>query len=168
MTLIGRLRLERHYYHGAACGQGFCPWDDVLGLTASALSPAREEMVCLAGVQASFAEASQKTLPKLANLRVAESTVERTTEAAGQRVGEAGAAGRTFGPQRDWAWHKDAEGKTVAYVAVDATGVGQQGLGGLQADGRMVNVGVIYKPVPEDRAGWADPVASRRPAWQAR
>jgi hypothetical protein len=166
--LIGSLRLERHYYHCGTCGQGFCPWDDVLGLTPLAFSPAAEEIACLAGVAASFAEASTMTLPKLAGLRVAESTVERTTEAAGQRVAVAGAAGQTFGPQRDWAWHKDAEGKTVAYIAADATGVGQQGPGGVAAEGRMANVGVIYNPVPEERAQWANPAAARRPDWQAR
>jgi len=166
--LIGTLRLERHYYHCPACHQGFCPWDEVLGLTPAALSPAAEEVTCLAGVQASFAEASEKTLPKLAGLHLGESTVERTTEAAGQRVAEALAAGQTFGPPRDWAWHQDADGKAVAYIAADATGVGQQGPGGTKADGRMANVAVLYNPVPDDPAAWANPAARRRPAWQAR
>src|SRR5262249_52889122 len=127
VTLIGALRLERHYYHCPACQQGFCPWDEVLGLTAAALSPAADEVTCLAGVQACFAEASARPLPKLVGLHLGESTVERVTEAAGQRVREALAAGQTFGPPRDWAWHKDADGRTVAYIAADATGVGQQG-----------------------------------------
>ena len=166
--MIGTLRLERHYYHCRACQQGFCPWDDVLGLTPAALSPAAEEVTCLAGVQASFAEASTKTLPKLAGLRLGESTIERTTEAAGQRVTQALAAGQTFGPAQDWAWHKDADGQTVAYIAADATGVGQQGPGGAKADGRMANVAVLYNPVPEDRQAWANPAARRRPEWQAR
>ena len=56
--------------------------------------------------------------------------MERATEAAGQRVGERLAAGETFGPARDWAWHKDAEGQTCAYVSLDLTGVGMQGPGG--------------------------------------
>jgi hypothetical protein len=55
----------------------------------------------------------------------------------------------------------------VAYVAVDATGVAQQGPGGAAADGRMAPVGMIYNPVPEDRARWANP-AGPRPPWQAR
>jgi hypothetical protein len=66
-----------------------------------------------------------------------------------------------------WAWHKDAEGKAVAYVSVDATGVGQQGPGGHTAKGRMAYVGMIYNPVPEKRARWADPEGAR-PDWQAR
>lgn len=168
VTLIGTLRLERHYYHCPTCQQGFCPWDEVLGLTPQALSPAAEEVTCLAGVQASFAEASVKTLPKLAGLHLGESTVERTTEAAGERVAEALTAGRTFGPKRDWDWHKDADGKTVAYIAADATGVAQQGPDGAKAEGRMANVAVLYNPVPEERAAWAQPAANRRPVWQAR
>jgi hypothetical protein len=166
--LIGTLRLERHYYHCPHCHQGFCPWDAVLGLTPAALSPAAEEVTCLAGVQASFAEAREKTLPKLAGLHLGESTVERATEAAGERVRDALAAGRTFGPAQDWAWHKDADGKTVAYIAADATGVGQQGPGGVKADGRMANLAALYNPVPDDRAAWANPAARQRPPWQAR
>jgi hypothetical protein len=164
---MGDVRLQRHYYHCRHCARGFCPWDAVLRLTPAALSPAADEVVCLAGVQASFAEASARTLPKLAGLRVSESTVERATEGAGRRVGEALAGGQTFGGARDWAWHKDAEGKAVAYVSVDATGVGQQGPGGKAAEGRMAVVGLIYNPVPERRADWADP-RGPRPPWQAR
>jgi hypothetical protein len=73
-------------------------------------------VACVAGVQGSFAEASEKVLPKLAGLRLAESTVERTTEAAGLRLAATQRAGQSSGPLQDWAWHKDAEGKTVAYV----------------------------------------------------
>ena len=89
----------------------------------------------MAGVQSSFAEASKKTLQRMTGLRLSESTVERTTEAAGQRLEKALAASATFGPPQPWAWHKDAEGKSVAYVSADATGVGQQGPGGAKADG---------------------------------
>src|SRR5439155_4701807 len=102
-----------------------------------------------------------------AGLRVGESTAERATEAAGARLAQAQAAGRTFGASKDWAWHKDAEGRTCAYVSVDATGVGQQGPGGAKAEGRMATVGMIYHPVPEDRGRWANPCGPR-PTWQAR
>jgi hypothetical protein len=131
-------------------------------------SPAVEEVACLAGVQTSFAEAAQRVLTRLTGLRLSESTLLRATEDAGQRVAAAQAAGQTFGQAQAWAWHKDAQGQTVAYVAVDATGVGIQGPGGAKAEGRMVTVGMIYNPVPEDRACWANPNAARRPPWQAR
>jgi len=167
LSLLGALRLRRHYYRCRHCNKGTFPLDQMLGLRAGDLTPAADEVVCLAGVQASFAEAAAKTLPRMAGLRVGESTVERATEAAGLRVAEAQAVGQTFGPQQPWAWHKDAEGKTVAYVAVDATGVGMQGANGAEAEGRMAYVGMVYNPVPDRREQWADP-SGARPTWQAR
>lgn len=167
MSLFGSVRCRRHYYYCPHCRRGHCPWDQTLGLTAQDLTPAVEQLVSLAGLLSSFAEAAQKVLPPLAGLRVAASTVERTTEAVGQRLGEALAASQTFGPAHDWAWHRDAEGKTVAYVGADATGVGQQGEGGVKAEGRMANVAMLYNPVPEERPRWARPKGPR-PAWQAR
>lgn len=167
LTLLGAVRFRRHYYCCRACRRGVSPLDQTLGLTAADLTPAADEVVCLAGVQDSFAIAAAKVLARLAGLGVSESTAERATEAAGQRLAQAQAAGVTFGPAGAWAWHKDAEGKAVAYVSVDATGVGQQGPGGQAAEGRMAYVGLIYNPVPEDRRQWAAP-AGPRPAWQAR
>jgi hypothetical protein len=67
-----------------------------------------------------------------------------------------------------WAWHRDAEGKTVAYVVVDATGVPQQGPDGSTGESRMANVGVIYNPVPEDPTRWATLAVGPKPTWQAR
>lgn len=167
LTLLGAVRFRRHYYSCPDCGRGVSPLDEVLGLSAADLTPAADEVVCLAGVQDSFAVAAAKVLTRLSGLRVSESTAERATEAAGARVAAAQAAGATFGPPTPWAWHKDAEGQTVAYVSVDATGVGQQGPQGTAAEGRMAYVGRIYNPVPDDRQQWARP-DGRRPEWQAR
>jgi hypothetical protein len=168
VSLLGAVRVERPYYPCAACGQGSCPWDTVLGVTATALSPGAEEVACIAGVQSSFAEASTKVLPKLAGLQLAESTVERTTEATGGRLAAAQTAERREEAAQAWAWHKDAEGKTVADVAVDATGVPQQGREGAKAESRMANVAVLYNPVPADPARWASPAVGPEPTWQAR
>jgi hypothetical protein len=132
------------------------------------VSPAVEEVACIAGVHSSFAEASEKVLPKLAGLELAESTVERTTEAAGQRLAIRQRGEGDPEAVHEWAWHKDAEGKTVAYVAVDATGVPQQGSAGGKAESRMANVAVIYNPVPENPRRWATPAVGPKPTWQAR
>lgn len=118
-------------------------------LSADTLTPAAREVVCLVGISSSFAEGSTAALPKLTGLHLSESTVERTTELVGSDVGGRLASGEVFGAARDWGWHKDAEGKTCAYVSLDATGVGQQGPDGAQAEGRMVTVAMIYNPVPE-------------------
>jgi hypothetical protein len=118
-------------------------------LTASDLTPAAEEQVSLAGTLTSFAEAAQKVLPRMTGLRLAESTAERTTEAAGQRLRRQRAAGQTFGRTRDWPWSTDAKGRTCAYVSVDATGIGMQGEKGTAAEGRMAYVGLVYCPGAE-------------------
>jgi len=114
VSLLGPLRLERPYSHCSACGQGFCPWDAELGVRAATLSPAAAEVACVAGVQPSFAEARAKVLPKLAGLRLAESRVERSTEAAGERLAAVQASGQAGAPAQEWAWHREREGKTVA------------------------------------------------------
>jgi hypothetical protein len=85
----------------------------------------------------------------MAGLRLAESTAERTAEAAGQRLGRRRAAGGTFGAARDWRWPRDARGRMVAYLSADATGVGMQGPGGAAAEGRMAYVGLVYAPGAE-------------------
>ena len=142
------MRLERAYYHCRHCGQGHWPWDTTLRLSVQRLTPAAQEVTALAGVQESFGKAAGRTLRKLAGLRLCESTVERTTEAAGARLGRRLGAGAAFGPRRPWAWHEDATGRTCAYVSLDATGVLMQGPGAAKVEGRMVQVGMIYNPRP--------------------
>jgi len=141
--------LKRAYYYCPQCHAGHCPWDALLRLTTGDLTPAAEELVSLAGTLTSFAEAADKVLPRMAGLRLAESTAERTTEAAGQRLHQKRVAGVTFGVARDWPWPTDAQGRTCAYVSVDATGVGMQGEKGAAAEGRMAYVGLVYCPGAE-------------------
>jgi hypothetical protein len=127
-----------------------CPWDREVGLTAKRLTPAAERVVSLAGLLAdSFAEAAAKILPELSGLRVGESTAQRTTEAAGRRLGDCLAAGHTLGQPVAWKWHRDAQGRRCAYVTADAISVPQQASGGGAADSRMPWVALIYNPVPE-------------------
>ena len=113
------------------------------------LTPASEEIVSLAGILGSFADGAERVLQKMAGLRLSESTVERTTEAAGQRLAQRLAEGRSIGPTRDWAWQTDALGRRCAYVSLDATGVRQQGPDGEHAEGRMAYVGMVYNPDSE-------------------
>lgn len=126
-------------------------------MSADSLTPAAREVVTLAGILSSFAEGGTAALPKLTGLRLGESTVTRTTEAVGRELGTRLGAGETFGTARDWPWHKDAEGKTCAYVSLDATGVARQGPNGAKAEGRMVTVAMVYNPVPETRDRHARP-----------
>lgn len=120
--------------------------------------------MCLAGIQESFGKAAERTLRKLAGLRLSESTVERTTESAGTRLGERLQAGEVFGPKQTWEWNQDATGQSCAYVSLDATGILMQGEGGAKAEGRMVSVGMIYNPQPrqEDEEALSKPCAAVR------
>lgn len=150
MSLLGPVTVRRAYYHCRRCGEGLFPWDQEVGLTPKRLTPGAERAVSLAGLLTdSFEEAAEKVLPELSGLRLSETTVQRTTEAAGERLGEHLDQGKVLGGPTPWNWHQDAEGKTCAYVSADATGVRQQASGGGSAEGRMPYVGMIYNPVPE-------------------
>jgi hypothetical protein len=147
-SLVGEIRLARGYYHCEHCGQGHFPWDELLRLSPQRMTPAAQEVTALAGIQESFGKAAERTLYKLAGMRVCESTVERTTEAAGERLGKQLEQGVVFGDKHTWEWNRDARGKRCAYVSLDATGILMQGPNGAKIDGRMVYVGMIYNPQP--------------------
>jgi hypothetical protein len=121
-----------------------------VGLTSKRLTPAAEQVASMAGVVCnSFAEAADHMLRTMAGLRLSEATVQRTTEDAGQRLGQLLAAGKTLGFSQPWDWHRDAQGRTCAYVSIDATGVRQQAKDGSKAEGRMPYVAMVYHPVPD-------------------
>lgn len=88
-------------------------------------------------------------LQETAGIRLSESTVQRTTEAVGQRIARHLQKGRTFGGQKPWSWFRDACGRTVGYIGIDAVSVHQQGFGGVRAEGRMAYVGMIFNPWPD-------------------
>ena len=136
--------LTLSYYRYSRCKTSHKPWDRLLGLTTRALTPAAAQVVAQAGVLASFAEASERTLQTMAGLKVSESTVQRTTEDTGGRVREMREQNQTQGPAQSWPWQRDAEGQTCAYVSLDHTGVRQQGAGGSRADGKMIPVAMVY------------------------
>jgi hypothetical protein len=156
---VGRIRYTRAYYYCRRCGQGLFPFDDQAGLSARHLTPALERVVALAGTVADSFEKAAELVHEMAGTRLGESTVERTTEDAGQRLAQQLQAGRTFGPEVVWPWHKDYKGRSCAYIEKDATGVRQQGKGGSSADGRMAYVGMVCNPAPE----WLWPDEKRTP-----
>lgn len=145
-TLMGTAQLRRPYYHCRGCGTGCFPWDKTLGLNQRGFTPATQEVVTLSGTLVSFPKGSQRTLRKLSGLHASESTVERTTEDAGARLGQLLDNRQTLGERRCWSWQRDARGRRVAYVSVDATSVRQQGPDGAKAEGRMAYVTKLYSP----------------------
>ena len=144
--LMGNMHFDRAYYHCPHCGTGLVPLDQRIGLTANQLTPAAAEVVCVLALESSFAHASEVTLRKAVGLQLSESTVERTTESAGERLQKLLAEGETFATPKPWEWQHDALGHTCAYVSLDATGIRQQGEHGAKAEGRMAYVGMIYNP----------------------
>jgi hypothetical protein len=118
-------------------------------LTADRLSPAVEELTSMCGAVADSFEKGAELLHKMAGIRLGESTVERTTEATGQRIAQHLQKGRTFGGKQPWSWFRDALGQTVGYIGIDATGVRQQAKHGEAAEGRMAYVGMIFNPLPD-------------------
>jgi hypothetical protein len=148
-SLVGPIRYRRAYYLCRICGKGLFPFDCDAGLTTRDLTPGLERVATLAGTVADSFEKGADLLEEMSGARLSESTVERTTEDAGQRLADAVSSAATLGPKVDWPWHKDYDGKKCAYVELDATGVRQQGEHGGPAEGRMAYVGMVCNPSPE-------------------
>ena len=118
-------------------------------MSAQRLSPAVERLATLCGAVADSFEKGTELLKETAGVRLGESTVQRATEATGNRIATDMQKGRTFGGKGAWDWFRDACGRTVGYIGIDATGVRQQGPHGEAADGRMAYVGMVFNPRPD-------------------
>jgi hypothetical protein len=167
LSLVGLVPCGRAYYYCGRCGHGVAPWDRAVGLTANSFTPATEQIVCLAGtVSDGFAEAAETVLADMAALKVAETTVQRTTESAGNRLADYLRGGGTFAFPHPWDWHKDALGRTCAYLGIDLTGVRQQAADGGKAEGRMPYVAMVFNPVPDlpDDSPYQPPAKARMQA----
>ena len=146
--LFGTLRYRRAYYYCRRCGRGCAPFDQRAGITPRQLTPALEQLATLAGTAGDSFGRAAGLLEEMAGVRLSEATVARTTEDAGTRLAQLLGEGATFGPAREWGWHADARGRSVAYLTVDSTGTRQQGPGGARAEGRMAYVAGVYNPPP--------------------
>lgn len=106
-------------------------------------------LTTLCGAVADSFEKGTELLKETAGVVLSEATVQQTTEATGQRIAQHLQKGRTFGGKSPWSWFRDACGRTVGYIGIDATGVRQQGPHGERAEGRMAYVGMIFNPLPD-------------------
>jgi hypothetical protein len=149
ISLFGDVRLSCSYYHCPHCHTGYQPWDEALRLGPRRVTAGAEEAITLAGLLTSFGRAARTTLVKLTGIRLSESTVQRVTEDAGEKLGERLAGKETFGPAKPWPWEQDKTGHTCAYTSLDFVSVPQQGPQGAKADSRMAAVAMIYNPQPE-------------------
>ncbi len=122
--LVGDYTLRRAYYHCAPCGQGDVPLDAQLGLGTGALSPELLRVVCRAGVEEAFAEASDLVQEAL-GVWVSADSVERATERMGA-VAEAGvqeAVVRVTQGQAAWSTAQIEAPPTTGVLAVEVDGV---------------------------------------------
>lgn len=150
VSLLGSITCHRAYYYCGRCGVGLFPFDEQAGFNVHRLTAGAERVVSLLGqVCDSFAEAAQKALPEACGLHLSESTVQKATEDAGKRLGDLLRQGHTLGESKGFSWHKDALGRTCAYVGIDAIGVPQQAEDGGKAENRMSYVALVYNPPPE-------------------
>lgn len=153
ISLMGEVEIARPYYHCSACGHGCFPWDAELRFDLRKLSRAAQEVTSIAGIQTPFGQCSETTLRKMCGLRLSESTVQRVTEDAGDRLAQQCQQKQEPRYETAWKWRKDAAGRTCAYVSLDATGVRQQAHGGGPHEGRMAYVASIFNPrSPHDPA----------------
>lgn len=153
-TVLGALTLERAYYHCDACGRGFCPRDQALGLTEGSLSPSVVRMVAQVGALVSFQEGSE-LLAALAGITLETKHVERTAEALGEQIAEADK--RPVEPFR-------LDPPPTLYLGMDGTGIPMRakelwGRSGKQADGsaktREAKLCAIWSAEGRDKQGIA-------------
>jgi hypothetical protein len=167
VSLFGPITFDRAYYYCRRGGQGQCPFDQHAGIPDHHLTPAVERLASLAGGVSPSFERGADLLHEMSGVRLAESTVQRTTKDVGLRIAGLLGQGITFGPRVVWQWQRDARGRKVAYLSIDATGTRQQAGRGGPAEGRMAYVGSIFNPLPPKEL--REPVPNgRRQEMQAR
>ena len=149
VTVVGRVKVKRAYYYGAATGGGRIPKDEALDIVGTHFSPGVRRLMGRVGSKESFEEGRQD-LEELAGIRVTAKQVERVAEQIGeqaeaQRVQETPATVRS---------PKVVPLKTIPkfYIAYDGTGVpmvpheteGRRGKKGEPAKTREAKVGCVF------------------------
>jgi hypothetical protein len=147
--LGGKIKLSRAYYHCRSCGKGSFPFDQAAKLPSRTITPALEELTAYCGCVSDSFQRGSELLHKTADIILSESTVERVTEDAGERLAEQLKNNQPVGKQRPLDWNHDATGSTVAYIGIDAVSVPQQGPDGGKADHRMAYLGTIFNALPD-------------------
>jgi hypothetical protein len=122
-TVLGPVTLRRAWYHCAACGHGFAPRDQQLGISGGSLSPGLAEMTALAGAEVPFTRAAG-LLAGLAGITVSARTVERSAEASGAAARAAAAdEAAAIRERRIVPLPPPGPVPDMLYVEVDGTGV---------------------------------------------
>jgi len=83
LSLFGRVKYQRSYYAGCACGQGRAPLDDRLGLRPNQVTSGLASLLGLAGIEMAFDYARGWLQPFLL-FEVSENTIRKETQGYGQ------------------------------------------------------------------------------------
>jgi hypothetical protein len=98
LTINGRIRLARRWWHGAQIGS-LVPADEVLDRRGATITPGVLEMACRENLSASSFEKAAENLARTAQITLCGEQLRKEVEAAGRRVLEAQQAARI-----DTAW----------------------------------------------------------------
>lgn len=85
VTIMGKICVERAYYHCPDCQRGLIPKDDLLDIAETQFSPGSRRMMALVGAKESF-DAGRDDLQILAGMNVTDKDVERVAEAIGDHI----------------------------------------------------------------------------------
>jgi len=118
--------LGRAYYYCAACGQGWLPLDEALGLTSRQVTPALYEVAVTCGSVAPPEEAAE-LLALVAGIQLSPKSLERYTKAAGSAV-------ERVLDQRAQAWQADTAPEPASVAAPPARPYN------IQLDGSMLRM----------------------------
>jgi hypothetical protein len=122
-TVVGPVRLNRAWYHCAACGHGLAPRDAELGTERSSLSPGLRKMIARAAAAVPFARAAG-LLSELAGIELTVKRTERSAEATGTAATAAIAArADAISSRRVLPLPPPDPVPDMLYIAVDGTGV---------------------------------------------
>src|SRR5450432_116357 len=84
-SLCGEVRVQRAYYHCAACKSGQAPWDAAQGLNERVWSPRLKAMICRAVGRLTYADGCAM-LDELCGICVEESSAEAILKEVGPRI----------------------------------------------------------------------------------
>ena len=119
VTVLSAVKVERAYYHCAACGQGRIPKDEDLDIVESSFSPGVRRMMGRVGGKEPFDEGRQD-LEELAGVVVKTKAVERVSETIGLQIEQANHKER----QAALSGKLDSiEAVATLYIAIDGTGI---------------------------------------------
>ncbi len=87
LSVFGRVKYKRSYYHCQACGRRWSPLDERHDLRPGRATPLMTGLLGLAGVTVSFAEARQQ-IQRYLQVKVSANTIRQETQGLGERQAE--------------------------------------------------------------------------------